>query len=164
VEPVETKPKNKTGSYFVAIPKLNRVIETAFVIANDFRALPLTQQYPWKESGEKTPLPEQVRKNLRKTFLGNSAWSGSGALYSNSKAQGRVVRRLIKKALGIVYDREIPGEDQQALNCHNTLLDKLNEAGYIPYRLEIDAMTKLPQPQDDYGKLLHQLKKNFRPE
>ena len=272
--------------------KLNRVIETAFVIANDFRALPLTQQYPWEESDSKTPLPERVRKNLRRTFLGGSVWSGSGALYSNSKAQGRVVRRLIKKALhkkvdrivffdakkarlvqmkivqpfikrffgfdastfakfffdknpqrgipiteaagltywrkrfpvptdinpnrdlcgliwcsplvpfdgkhvmnalkiieevlithqfepniglncatdrsviitvGIVYDREIPGEDQQALNCHNTLLEKLNEAGYIPYRLGIDAMKKLPQPQDDYGKLLHQLKKTLDP-
>jgi len=271
--------------------KLKRLIESTIVMANDFRALPLTQQYPWKESGNKTPLPEQVRKNLRQNFLGGSVWSGTGALYSNSKTQGRVVRRLIKKALskkvdqivffdarkarlvqmkivqpflkrffgfdassfakfffdenpqrgipmqaagltywrkrfpipkdlnpdrdlcgliwcaplvpfdgkhvinalkiieevliahqfepnlgfscatdrsliitiGIVYDREIPGEDQQALSCHNTLLEKLNEAGYIPYRLAIDSMEKLPQPQDDYGKLLHQLKKALDP-
>ncbi|MEK8017626.1 MAG: hypothetical protein VSS75_012210, partial [Candidatus Parabeggiatoa sp.] len=71
--------------------------------------------------------------------------------------------RSIIITVGIVYDREVSGEDQQALNCHNTLLEKLNEAGYIPYRLGIDAMTKLPQPQDDYGKLLHQLKKTLDP-
>ena len=246
--------------------KLNRVIETAFVIANDFRALPLTQQYPWEQSGMKTPLPDGVREHLRRTFLGGSLWSGTGALYSNSKAQGRVVRRLIKKALrdkvdrivffdartarlaqmqiaqsllkrlfgfdagafakfffdknpqrgipiteaaglaywrkrspvpvdidpdrdrcgliwcsplipfdgrharnalgiieavvtahgfepniglncatdrsivvtvGIAYDREVPGEDRRASDCHDRLLDKLTEAGYVPYRLSI---------------------------
>ncbi|MCP4105831.1 MAG: FAD-binding oxidoreductase [Desulfobacteraceae bacterium] len=272
--------------------KLNRLIETAFVVGNEFRALPLTQQYPWDNTGGKTPLPENVRKMLRDTFLGGSVWSGTGSLYSSSRSHGRVVRRLIKQSLGkkvdrieffdeaksklvqmkfvqplikkffgfdaasfakfffdknpqrgipiteaaglaywrkrmpvpsdidpdrdkcglmwcsplvpfegthvrnavrimedamiqyqfepniglncatersiiittgIVYDREIPGEDQKASECYHVMLKKLTESGYIPYRLGIHSMDDLPLPQDDYGKFHSAIKRTLDP-
>jgi 4-cresol dehydrogenase (hydroxylating) len=40
----------------------------------------------------------------------------------------------------ISYDRELAGEDAQALKCYRQLAETLVERGYPPYRLNIGAM------------------------
>jgi 4-cresol dehydrogenase (hydroxylating) len=58
--------------------------------------------------------------------------------------------RAIDCVIGIAFDRDVPGEDERALACHDELLAGLTDAGYIPYRLGIASMGRLPEPQDGY--------------
>ncbi|MCK4486151.1 MAG: hypothetical protein KAU38_05230 [Desulfobacterales bacterium] len=77
--------------------RMRGVIDSAVHIGNDIRVLSHIQQYPWKASGYKTPLPESVKNDLRKRW-NLQAWSGSGALYGTPQ-QNAGARQLIKKAL-----------------------------------------------------------------
>jgi 4-cresol dehydrogenase (hydroxylating) len=63
----------------------------------------------------------------------------------------------------ITYDREVAGEDEKALRCHDEMLEALIWRGYIPYRLGIRSVGLLPEPEDDYGELLRTLKKILDP-
>jgi 4-cresol dehydrogenase (hydroxylating) flavoprotein subunit len=63
----------------------------------------------------------------------------------------------------ITYDREVAGEDAQALACHDDMLRRLIEKGYIPYRLGIRSVKLLPAAGDDYEKMLGALKKALDP-
>jgi 4-cresol dehydrogenase (hydroxylating) len=65
--------------------------------------------------------------------------------------------------VAIIYDREVKGEDQKAIDCHDRLLSKLSDNGYIPYRLGIQSMNSLPEVQDDYNQLLRILKHSLDP-
>lgn len=71
--------------------------------------------------------------------------------------------RLLHAFAAIVFDREAAGQDEQAMACHAALSDALSAAGYLPYRLGINAMGSLPQPVDDYGALLASLKHALDP-
>jgi len=77
--------------------RLNGTIRSGIHLANDYRVLSGIQQYPWKETGNATPLTRDQIRTLREK-LGFGAWNGSGALYGTAKqvAEGR---RLIRKAL-----------------------------------------------------------------
>jgi len=48
----------------------------------------------------------------------------------------------------LIYDRDVPGADEQAMRCHDAILARLNAAGYPPYRLGIQSMASLPAPRD----------------
>ncbi|MBX7257180.1 MAG: FAD-binding oxidoreductase [Candidatus Hydrogenedentes bacterium] len=69
------------------------IITSALHIGNDLRILSSKRNYPWAETGGKTPLPEDVRAQMRKTY-GISAWNAGGALTGPA---GHV--RSAKKAL-----------------------------------------------------------------
>ncbi len=71
--------------------------------------------------------------------------------------------RVIYLDAAIYYDRDVPGEDEKALACHDEMLGRLIEGGYIPYRLGIQSVKLLPEPKDDYAKLLSTLKKALDP-
>jgi 4-cresol dehydrogenase (hydroxylating) len=62
-----------------------------------------------------------------------------------------------------MYDRDVAGEDQRAMECHDKMLQVLIQEGYIPYRLGIQSMNSLPPSQDDYGKLISTLKRGLDP-
>ncbi|MCB2262547.1 MAG: FAD-binding oxidoreductase [Candidatus Thiosymbion ectosymbiont of Robbea hypermnestra] len=269
--------------------RLTGLIRGTFIIANNHRILSMKQQYPWEETGGKTPIPAEVMKKLGKTIRGG-VWLGEGALFSAGRKHGAIERKLIKWALrgkvdklifidagtarlfrllrpvikritgfdmgkmadmsygkslqrgvptteaitmtywrkrtpvpstmnpdldgcgliwcapavpfdgkqvmnalrimeetvelyrfefnvglnffterslditaAILYDREVTGEDERARECRNTMLRKLTEEGYIPYRLDIGSMASLPPPEDDYGKLLSEIKRTLDP-
>ncbi len=74
-----------------------------------------------------------------------------------------LTERCLSTIITIAYDREVPGEDEQAMNCYNTLLEKLTEEGYYPYRLGIQSMDLLQKGEESYQKLLKQLKKSIDP-
>jgi 4-cresol dehydrogenase (hydroxylating) len=72
--------------------------------------------------------------------------------------------RSLHAFAAIVFDREAAGADERAMACHAALSDALAAAGYMPYRLGIQAMNSLPQPVEDYGKLIAKLKHALDPE
>ena len=70
--------------------------------------------------------------------------------------------RAVTGVVSISYDREIPGEDERALECYRELLDRLAAAGFYSYRLGIQA-PHLFEPQTPYGRLLATLKNALDP-
>ena len=71
--------------------------------------------------------------------------------------------RAMDCVLGIAYDRDVPGEDQRALDCHAALLERFAEAGYYPYRLSLASMGRLPPPQPGYAAFRQALKQALDP-
>jgi 4-cresol dehydrogenase (hydroxylating) flavoprotein subunit len=72
--------------------------------------------------------------------------------------------RSVRMFIAIMYDRQVAGEDEKAIACHDQLLDLLLQAGYIPDRLGIQSMNALPPAQDDYGKFMGHLKQHLDPQ
>jgi 4-cresol dehydrogenase (hydroxylating) len=64
---------------------------------NDYKVLSGLQQYPWEETGGKTPLQPAAMADFRKR-LRMGAWNGSGALYG-SRDQVSAARKLLRRAL-----------------------------------------------------------------
>ncbi|BAY23406.1 glycolate oxidase subunit [Calothrix sp. NIES-2100] len=71
--------------------------------------------------------------------------------------------RSVKMFIAIMYDRQEPEADSQAMACHDRLLEFLLQEGYIPYRLGIQSMNSLPTAQDDYDQLIRNIKKQLDP-
>lgn len=73
--------------------------------------------------------------------------------------------RALCSVIAIVYDRDVPGEDERAMTCHHELISALSALGYYPYRAGIQNMLNLiPEGDSDYVKLVsHQLKRMFDP-
>jgi len=69
--------------------------------------------------------------------------------------------RIVEANVAIVYDRDHKGEDARAHACHDTLLERLSQAGYLPSRLGIQSMSALPEAGDDSPGVLDDLKKLF---
>ncbi|PYV43083.1 MAG: FAD-linked oxidase, partial [Acidobacteria bacterium] len=72
---------------------------------NDLKMLSLARQYPWKESGGRTPLSPQLRECIRDDYLWGSAWTGSVGLCAASKEQGQAERCAIERILGSKVDK-----------------------------------------------------------
>jgi 4-cresol dehydrogenase (hydroxylating) len=66
--------------------------------------------------------------------------------------------------VSILFDRDVEGEDERALACHDELLAALIAEGYYPYRLSLQAMDKLPPSIPGYGRLLSGLKTFLDPQ
>lgn len=77
--------------------RLNGTLRSASHIGNDYKVLNGIQQYPWDETGGRTPLMPEQMKPLRKR-LRFGAWNGSGGLYG-TRAQVKEARRLLREAL-----------------------------------------------------------------
>jgi 4-cresol dehydrogenase (hydroxylating) flavoprotein subunit len=71
--------------------------------------------------------------------------------------------RTLKVVAAIVYDRNVTGEDERALACYQEMFAQLINEGYFPYRLGIQSMHSLPPAQDDYNKVLMQIKRALDP-
>jgi 4-cresol dehydrogenase (hydroxylating) flavoprotein subunit len=76
---------------------------------------------------------------------------------------GCISERVVYINVDITYDRDVAGDDERALACHDALLGRLIVAGYIPYRLGIESVRLLPEPEDGTSRLLHALKKTLDP-
>jgi 4-cresol dehydrogenase (hydroxylating) len=62
----------------------------------------------------------------------------------------------------LVFDRDLPGEDERAICCYSELFDGIYRQGYIPYRLGIQSMNSV-SPTHNYGDLVGKLKKVLDP-
>jgi 4-cresol dehydrogenase (hydroxylating) len=74
-----------------------------------------------------------------------------------------VTERTLIITIVLLYDRDMPGEDERAMACHDELLRKLTEAGYIPYRLGIHSMQRLPTATDDSALFQQRIKDALDP-
>jgi len=77
--------------------RLDGTIRSASHIANDYKVLCALRQYPWRETGGRTPLDGTMMAQFRRE-LKIGVWNGSGALYG-TRRQVKEARRLLRKAL-----------------------------------------------------------------
>src|SRR4029453_2022199 len=70
--------------------RLNGTLRSVMHIGNDYKVLAATSQYPWDDTGGRTPLDRSAMSDLRRK-LTIGAWNGSGGLYG-TKAQVREAR------------------------------------------------------------------------
>lgn len=70
--------------------------------------------------------------------------------------------RTVSCVVSISYDREIAGQDEQAMACYEELVRRCDRCGYYPYRLGIQSMAHRNR-QDGYSDLIRNLKKTFDP-
>lgn len=73
------------------------LLQSTIHIGNDLRILSARSRYPWDKTGGKTPLPPDVRKDLRREHT-VSAWTGGGAIYG-TRDMVKATERAVKKAL-----------------------------------------------------------------
>jgi 4-cresol dehydrogenase (hydroxylating) len=71
--------------------------------------------------------------------------------------------RTIDLVVGLMYDRDVPGEDERAMACHDRMLGLLVARGYLPERLGIQSMAALPPARDDSAWFLSRLKSALDP-
>lgn len=64
----------------------------------------------------------------------------------------------------IVYDRETPGEDERAMACHDEMMRKLRDDGFVPYRLGVHSMGALPPSEGAYDRLVGSIKTLLDPD
>jgi 4-cresol dehydrogenase (hydroxylating) flavoprotein subunit len=74
-----------------------------------------------------------------------------------------LTERSLSSVITIAYDRNIAGEDQKAMVCHDQLLKKLTDEGYYPYRQGIQSLGKLAGAEASYMRLLKSLKAALDP-
>jgi 4-cresol dehydrogenase (hydroxylating) len=63
----------------------------------------------------------------------------------------------------LLFDRDDSEEDTRALACHDEMLRRMTDAGYLPYRLGIQSMSALPSSVDDYRQVLKRIKATLDP-
>ena len=70
--------------------------------------------------------------------------------------------RAVSCVVSITYDREIDGQDEQAMTCYQEFVRRCNQRGYYPYRLGIQSMAQTEQP-NTYSDLIRRLKRTVDP-
>ncbi|MFM9970688.1 MAG: FAD-binding oxidoreductase [Burkholderiales bacterium] len=69
--------------------------------------------------------------------------------------------RVLDVYVSLMYDREVAGEDEKAMRCHDDVMNWLITEGHLPSRLGIQSMGLLPSPRDDSGAVWSRLKRAF---
>jgi 4-cresol dehydrogenase (hydroxylating) len=72
--------------------------------------------------------------------------------------------RSVDNIVSIAYDRDVPGEDARAMQCHDELLRELTAADFYPYRLGIHSIGKVPPRKPSSQALLGRLKAALDPD
>jgi 4-cresol dehydrogenase (hydroxylating) len=78
--------------------RMQGILQSTVHVANDLRAISGRTGYPWDRAGGITPLPANLRAQLRREFM-MGAWNGCGALYGTREtvaAARKVVGRALK--------------------------------------------------------------------
>lgn len=52
--------------------------------------------------------------------------------------------RSMRGYIALMYDRDVPGEDERARACHDAALSALQRRGVHPYRLGLQSMSSIP--------------------
>lgn len=77
--------------------RLSGLLPSAIHIGNDLRVISARMRYPWDRAGGVTPLPEELRAELRKE-AGIGAWNVAGCLYG-TVGTVREVKRVLRRAV-----------------------------------------------------------------
>jgi 4-cresol dehydrogenase (hydroxylating) len=78
--------------------RMQGLLQSTIHIGNDLRVISGRMRYPWERAAGRTPLPADVRAELRKEFH-MGAWNGGGAIYGTREtvaATRKVVARALK--------------------------------------------------------------------
>lgn len=84
--------------------KLKGPLSAPVTLWNDCKLLSVMQRYPWAATAGKTPLPTELRAQLRAGWW-NSAWCGWAGLYSTSSEQGQIERKIVAEVLSNQVDK-----------------------------------------------------------
>lgn len=71
--------------------------------------------------------------------------------------------RAIQAIINLAYDRDEPGADERALQCHGALRSVLGRRGLVPYRFSLPDMEAPPVACDATTALLQALKRTLDP-
>lgn len=74
-----------------------------------------------------------------------------------------VNERSLIITVALLYDRDVVGEDERVMACHDELLCALATAGYFPYRLGVQSMHGLPATIDESAVLQQRIKAALDP-
>ncbi|MBN1607447.1 MAG: FAD-dependent oxidoreductase [Polyangiaceae bacterium] len=81
--------------------RLKEVIRSTATLSNDFDLLGLFGIYPWQAYAGSTAFMRRLaRAALRRRIPWDALWVGDGALFSHCRAQARVERAMVRRALG----------------------------------------------------------------
>jgi len=73
--------------------------------------------------------------------------------------------RCLHGFLALVYDRDVKGEDEKAINCHDEAAKRLVDAGYLMYRQGLQGIPAMDDlPDGGYADILARLKSAVDPE
>ncbi len=78
--------------------RLAGIVQSTVHMANDLRVISARRRYPWELTGGQTPLPDDVRDQLRRA-AGIGAWNVMGGLYG-TRRQVAAARAAIRRRLG----------------------------------------------------------------
>jgi len=77
--------------------RLNGTIRNVMHVGNDYKVLSGSGEYPWAETGGRTPLDRATLEKLRRK-IGFGRWNASGALYG-TRAHVKEARSTLRRAL-----------------------------------------------------------------
>lgn len=83
------------------------LVAPPLTVFNDLRLLSVPAQYPWREAGSRTPLPEELRLAMRRSSpLGVEigAWHGELSFFAGSADEARARLGLVESALRPLVD------------------------------------------------------------
>jgi 4-cresol dehydrogenase (hydroxylating) len=137
---------------------------------------PLRSSY-WRKRG---PVPERMDPDLDGCGLlwcapiapsnGASVTELAGVIEDVILAHGfepmisltMITDRAVACVASISYDRDVAGQDQQAMACYEVLTRKLMDCGYYSYRLGIQSMLQM-SGDNGYTRLLANIKSAVDP-
>jgi 4-cresol dehydrogenase (hydroxylating) flavoprotein subunit len=73
-----------------------------------------------------------------------------------------VSERALTCVVSIGYDRDVPGEDDRAMNCYRELQQTLMANGYFSYRAGVQSMLEMTR-HEEYNRLLGRIKNAVDP-
>jgi 4-cresol dehydrogenase (hydroxylating) len=95
------------------LQSMNIIRRNSLAIWNEYKMVASERQFPWEETGGKTPLSVKQLKQL-KTPWGKSNWIGVGGLYSPTRRHAKADYCLIKEKIGNQVDRLIHLDQRKA--------------------------------------------------
>ncbi len=124
--------------------RLQGILKNIVHIGNDLRVISSFQRYPWDRTGGQTPLPAELRRELRKEAK-IGAWNISGAIYG-TPGQVRIYQGIIKKRLRRLGRVRFAGKNTVAMaGWMGNLIDRLG--------LGKDLLVKIRSLEKVYGLL-----------
>jgi 4-cresol dehydrogenase (hydroxylating) len=72
-------------------------------------------------------------------------------------------QRSMNGYISLMYDREVAGEDERAMACHDALMRALIALGHYPYRLGIQSMHALPPARGAHDLFLNRVRRMLDP-
>jgi 4-cresol dehydrogenase (hydroxylating) flavoprotein subunit len=74
-----------------------------------------------------------------------------------------ITKRQVDIIASITYDRNEPGQDEKAKECHDLVWKKLMNEGFYPYRLGIQSQQIMPEANDYYEEFIRIIKQCLDP-